>query len=84
MAFAVQLRGNWKQGRSDPDTQRSTGLAGLVSLAILGVENTDLKSAPTALCDEWRKWDTLIGRKPKKARSKSSERRNVSYTPLFS
>lgn len=38
LAFAVQLRGNWKQGHSDPDTQRSMGLAGLVSLAILGVQ----------------------------------------------
>jgi len=38
MAFAVQLRENWKQGHADPDTQRSMGLARLGSLAVLGVE----------------------------------------------
>lgn len=77
MAFAAQLRGNWKQGPSDPNAQRSTGLAGLASLAVLGVEYTEPMSTHGPV-QQMEKVDTVTGRKSKLVRSECSEMTMVS------
>lgn len=68
MAFAAQLRGNWKQGQSDPNAQRSTGLAGLASLAVLWVEYTEPKNTNGPV-QQMEKEDTVIGKKTERVRS---------------